>query len=107
MFAATDSMTTARFETASAFLDPSFVSGSESGNVLIAGGEGINGTLASSELFAPASSSASTPMAELAPATPALSPAAGQYMIAQGIACCRVSSLAHPQHHDDFPGAAT
>jgi WD40 repeat protein len=88
-FTDADSMTTARFETASAFLNPSFVSGSESGNVLIAGGEGINSTLASSELFVPASSSASTAMAELAPAaptgSPALSPAAGQHVIAQGI----------------------
>ena len=49
-FSNTDSMRVARWFSAAAFLDPALVSGSEQGEVLIAGGEGINATLSSSEL---------------------------------------------------------
>ncbi len=84
-FSNTNSMRAARLFAAGAFLDPALVSGSEQGEVLIAGGESINATLSSSELFVPASSSTSASKASTASVTPVppLSPAAMQKEMAQ------------------------
>jgi hypothetical protein len=82
-FSNTDSMRVARWFAAAAFLDPALVSGSEQSEVLIAGGEGINSTLASSELFVPASSSKSTASKASAATSPPLTPSAMQKEMAQ------------------------
>ena len=76
-------MRVARWFAAAAFLDPALVSGSEQSEVLIAGGEGINSTLASSELFVPASSSKSTASKASAATSPPLTPSAMQKEMAQ------------------------
>jgi hypothetical protein len=79
-FSTTDSMNNARLFAAGAFLDPASVSGSEAGNVLIAGGQGPNSTLGSSELFVPGSSTTSAAVARSAPA---LTPKAMQEEVAK------------------------
>ncbi|HEY2106693.1 MAG TPA: kelch repeat-containing protein, partial [Candidatus Binataceae bacterium] len=85
-FSATDSMTTARWLAAGAFLDPSLVSGSQAGDVLIAGGLGINATLSSAELFVPGSSTSSTSASAVsAPSAPPLPPAVQRDEMAQRI----------------------
>ncbi len=82
-FSNTDSMSVARLFAAGAFLDPHLVSATSQGDVLIAGGEGINSTLSSAELFVPASST-STSTASIASAitAPPLTPAAMQKNLA-------------------------
>jgi WD40 repeat protein len=82
-FSATDSMTTARWLAAGAFLDPSVVSGSEAQDVLIPGGLGINATLSSAELFTPGSSTSSTSAVALS--APPLPPSAQRDQMAQRI----------------------
>jgi hypothetical protein len=82
-FSNTDSMRVARWFAAVAFLDPALVSGSEQGEALITGGEGVNSTLSSSELFVPASTSTSTASTASATSAPALTPAAMQQEVAQ------------------------
>jgi hypothetical protein len=78
-------MTTARWLAAGAFLDPNMVSGSEAGDVLIAGGLGINATLSSAELFMPGSSTSSTSSASAVSAPPPLPPPAQRDQMAQRI----------------------
>jgi hypothetical protein len=80
-FSATGSMTTARWLAAGAFLDPAVVSGSEEGNVLVAGGQGINSVLSSAELFRQGSSTSSASIAALS--APALPPSAQREEMAQ------------------------
>jgi hypothetical protein len=81
-FSATDSMTTARWLAASAFLDSSVVSGSEAGNVLVAGGLGINSVLSSAELFVPGTTTSST-LASSAALAEALTPLEKQQQMEQ------------------------
>ncbi len=83
-FSTTDSMTTARWLAAGAFLDPSVVSGSEQGDALIAGGLGINATLSSSELFVPGTSMSSS-SASAVVSVPALPPSAQRDQMAQRV----------------------
>lgn len=91
-FSATDSMGVERLFAAGAFLDPAVVSGTEQGDVLIAGGESINSTLSSAELFVPATSttSSSASAASIASVVDGLSPAQRQQIMAD-----TVSSLQH------------
>ena len=85
-FTATDSMTTPRWQAANAFLDSSLVTGTEAGNVLIAGGEGINATLASSELFVPSSSTTTSTTSAAPVQTSPLTPAQKQQAVAKALA---------------------
>ena len=87
-FSDTDSMTTGRWMAAGAFLDSALVSGSEAGDVLIAGGEGLNASLASSELFVPAAATTSSTAAAPA-ALSTLTPAQKQQAVAQALAALK------------------
>jgi hypothetical protein len=82
-FTTTGSQTTARWLDAGAFLDPDAVSGSEEGNVLVAGGQGINATLSSAELFRQGSSTSSASVVALS--APPLPPSAQRGQMAQRI----------------------
>jgi len=82
-FTTTNSMTTARWLAAGAFLDPSVLSGSEAGDVLIAGGLGVNSVLASSELFIPGSSTSTASAVSTAAST--LPPLLKQQDMAQAL----------------------
>ncbi len=82
-FSATGSMTTARWLSVGAFLDPGVVSGSEAEDVLIAGGLGINATLSSAELFRPGTSTSSASASALS--APPLPPSAQRDQMAQRI----------------------
>ena len=97
-FSNTDSMNVARLFAAGAFLDPASVSASSQGDALIAGGEGINSTLSSSELFVPATSSTSTASTASSITASPLTPAEMQKNVAQ------LLDALHQQFHSGATG---
>jgi WD40 repeat protein len=93
-FTAADDMTTARWLAVGAFLDPAVVSSSKNGDVLVAGGLGVNSPLSSSELFVPATSTTAASASAALPA--AMSPAAKRQEVAQAMTALHTQLRPHP-----------